>query len=948
MNDETRQMRERLFDRIVLGLTFIGLVTVLVTSIMSGLSSPWLFRGIALMIVALVAFGLRRVSQLVVAAYVLILELIGIATGILLQTSTIGFTPYLFIPIIITAGLILSPTATIAVGILSILLVATIIALTQQLSWVTLIALVPPFSLIILASLLAVESKRYVEKLGERLLESRMLLRERTLEMMEAQERIEDLQTKIEDLKQLLLTSQGEAHQTRQMTIQKSYGLYQLIKGAIQELDTSVEELECIIDQISEKPTSKEQASLLQEVWQKIYHLNNLVVNLEDMAQLKSEQVSLNYQDVDIAHLISEVIGTTRGLARGKNVEVRYQVPENLPKLQIDPVRIRQALLYVLNNAIKYTDQGIIEVQAELNAKELLIFVSDTGIGMHREEMELIFEEFGRGSGTLAKQRQGTGLGLAISKHLVELHGGRMWVTSVLGVGSTFYIALPLEPLPAKAPTAIPVAIPEPTTMPVLAPAPLPTTTAPAPDEEETLLSPQPVTMTRPPTPAKPGFGSPVGRFSPTYIGRFGFILLGLLLIIASAVALLAAFYGPVSTQEIAGTETVSPTSVAVSLPVTETAQPAESPALAPTDTPSPTSILPTITPQPTATAIQTPTETPTSTPTNTPVVATATPVSTSTPTQAPPSPTPTSTRTSTPTLTNTPKPDEEIASGSGVQPPPARPPAKGLSFVTDQGGSQFVGLHPLGETSGTNLQAAGSIVGDSSLSWSPQGDRVVFTTKRDGNFEIYVANADGSEPLNLTRSSGYDTQPSWSPDGRRIAFTSGRGGNVDIYVMDANGSNLRQLTTGRGYEEWSVWSPDGRKIAYVSDQDGNIEIYTINVDGSNEQQITKNPADDWPVVWSPDSRSLLFSSNRDSNWNLYVVDAEGGEAQRLTNDPADEREPAWSPDGRTIAFAYNGGDNWDIYTIPAPVGSPTEIPKSAWTQFTNTPANERYPAWSP
>ena len=945
--DETRQMRERLFDRIVLGLTFIGLVTALIALVTSDFSSSWLFRGIAVTIVALVAFGLRRVSQLVVAAYVLVLELIGIAAGILLQTSTIGFTPYLFIPIIIIAGLILSPAATIAIGILSALLIIIIIVFTHQLSWTTLIALAPPFSLIILASLLVIESKRYVEKMGERLSESRTLLRERTLEMIEAQEKIAELQSKIEDIKQELLTSQGEAHQAHQIAIQKSHSLYQLIKGAIQELDTSVEELERIIDQISEKPTSKEQINLLQEVWQKIYHLNNLVVNLEDMAQLKSEQISLNYQEVDIAHLISEVVSTTRGLARGKNLEIRHQVPENLPKLQIDPVRIRQALLYVLNNAVKYTDQGIIEVQAELNAKEVLIFISDTGIGMHREEMELVFEEFGRGSGTLAKQRQGTGLGLAISKRLVELHSGRMWVTSVLGVGSTFYIALPLGPLPTKAPAAIPVVFPEPTTMP----APALVTTTLSPDEEETLLSPQPVTTTTLPPP-KPGQGSPVGRFSPIYIGRFGFILLGLLLIIASAVALLAAFYGPVNPPEIAGTKPASPTSIASGLSVTETVQPAESPILVPTDTPSPTSsptsVLPTVTPQPTATPTQTSTETPISIPTTTPVAVTATPASLSTPTQAPPSPTSTSTQTPTLSPTNTPGPDEEIVAGSGIQPPPARPAAKGLSFVTNQGGSQFVGFYPLGETSGMNLQAAGSIVGDSSLSWSPQGDRVAFTTKRDGNFEIYVANADGSNPVNLTRSSGYDTQPSWSPDGRKIAFSSQRDGNIEIFVMDTDGSNLQQLTTGRGYEEWPAWSPDGRKIAFVSDQHGNIEIYTMDADGSNLQQVTDNPGDNWPAVWSPDSRKILFSSNRDGNWNLYLINADGSNPQRLTNAPADEREPAWSPDGSTIAFAYNGGDNWDIYTIPAPIGAPTEIPKSAWTQFTNTPANERYPTWSP
>jgi Tol biopolymer transport system component len=80
----------------------------------------------------------------------------------------------------------------------------------------------------------------------------------------------------------------------------------------------------------------------------------------------------------------------------------------------------------------------------------------------------------------------------------------------------------------------------------------------------------------------------------------------------------------------------------------------------------------------------------------------------------------------------------------------------------------------------------------------------------------------------------------------------------------------------------------------------------------------------------------------------LYVVEVSGGEPARLTNDAGDEREPVWSPDGRMIAFAYNGAGNWDIYTLPAPTNSVSETPRSAWTQFTRTPTDERYPLWLP
>lgn len=939
MTNETREMQKKLFDRIVLGLALIGLISALSALAMGGYTSPWFFRALALIIVALVAFGLRRVSQYVVAAYVLVIQLLGIVTAIFLQANNFGFLPYLFIPVVVVAGIFLSPIATLIVGVISILITLLISIFTQQVSLQTLVPLLIPASLIMAAALLIIESKRYVEKLSDRLTESRNLLRERTLEMMQAQDTIADLQNKSKELKQQLLLRQDEARQLEHKAQEKNEALYQLIKGTIQELDTSVEDVERLIDKIGESASPEEQAESLEKVWQKIYHLNNLVVNLEDIAQIKNQHIPLNYQDVDIAQIIRDVVGTARGLARGKNLEIRCQVPEALPKIPLDPIRIRQALLYVLNNAIKYTDQGIIEIQAEMNSKELLIFVSDTGIGMHREEMEKVFEEFGRGSGTLAQQRQGTGLGLSISKGLIELHGGHMWVTSVLGVGSTFYINLPLERHVAEIPAALPAPILAAEEETTLASELMPTLAAY--DKEATVLSRQPENGSAK-TPAKPGFGSPVGRFSPTYIGRLVFIALVMLLVMASGVAVLAAFYGPVTQEETAAiTTTVSPTApAAVDQQTTSTA---ETIALAatstPSATPSPTATTP---PQDTATAAAT--SPPTQTPANT-ATPTASSTSTASPTAVPPSPTPKPTGTPTGTPTPTTPPTPTAVPGDTVQPAGLSRSASRLSIVS----GQSIELLPVRNGSATQLDTLGALASDSRINWSPQGNQLLFTTNRDGNHEIYAASADGSRITNLTNTPGYDTQPAWSPDGRRIVFSSDQGGNVDIYVMNADGGNLQQLTTSRGFEEWPVWSPDGRKIAFISDRDGNNEIYVMNADGSNKQRLTQNPTDDWPAAWSPDSRRLVFGSNRDGNWNLYVIDIVGGEAQQLTDTPADERDPVWSPDGRTIAFVANSSGNWDVFTLPAPSGKVDIVPVSQWSQITQTPAlNERYPTWAP
>ena len=181
---------------------------------------------------------------------------------------------------------------------------------------------------------------------------------------------------------------------------------------------------------------------------------------------------------------------------------------------------------------------------------------------------------------------------------------------------------------------------------------------------------------------------------------------------------------------------------------------------------------------------------------------------------------------------------------------------------------------------------------------WSPDGQKIAFVSRRDGNNEIYVMNADGSNPIRLTNQPADDFAPGWSPDGTKIVFVSDRdqeAGITDLYIMNADGSGVTRLTHDTFLDYSPDWSPDGKKIAFRSHHDGPADIYVINVDGSGLTNLTNGPADNWAPNWSPDGSRIAFQTNRDGNWEIYIMAADGSGLMNLTNDPADDQLPFWS-----------------------------------------------------
>ena len=208
---------------------------------------------------------------------------------------------------------------------------------------------------------------------------------------------------------------------------------------------------------------------------------------------------------------------------------------------------------------------------------------------------------------------------------------------------------------------------------------------------------------------------------------------------------------------------------------------------------------------------------------------------------------------------------------------------------------------------------------------WSPDGLRIVFASTRhaparvpleESATEIYTMNRDGSGLQRLTYGPKASVDPDWSGDGKHIAFVSNRDGDWKIYVMDANGSNVRRMTTDQitnpsKSETGPAWSSDGKRIAFVSNRDGEKnEIYIMQLETSTVTRVTNNDAWDAHPAWSPDSQYLSFDSTRDGDWEIYLMRPDGSQVVRLTDHPRMDNAARWSRDGKRLAF--NSTRDWD------------------------------------
>ena len=201
-------------------------------------------------------------------------------------------------------------------------------------------------------------------------------------------------------------------------------------------------------------------------------------------------------------------------------------------------------------------------------------------------------------------------------------------------------------------------------------------------------------------------------------------------------------------------------------------------------------------------------------------------------------------------------------------------------------------------------------------------------------SYDIFTANEDGTNIKQLVNSPGYDAEATISPVGDKIVFTSTRNGDVDLYSMDLDGSNVKQLTNELGYDGGAFYSKDGKKIVYrrTRFKEGEagekekenytkilaeglirptkLDIYIMDADGSNKIRITDNDAANFAPYFTPDGKRILFCSNIEDplgrNFDIYMINTDGTGLEKITDCPEFDGFPMFSPDGKKLVFCSN------------------------------------------
>lgn len=201
--------------------------------------------------------------------------------------------------------------------------------------------------------------------------------------------------------------------------------------------------------------------------------------------------------------------------------------------------------------------------------------------------------------------------------------------------------------------------------------------------------------------------------------------------------------------------------------------------------------------------------------------------------------------------------------------------------------------MYIINRRGGGRIRVTSGLGLNTSATFSPVSNEIAFVGSEHGNPDIYVINDDGTNRRRLTSTGSVESTPEWSPNGRQIAFTSGRSGSPQIYVMDAEGTNVRRISYDGNWNDDATFSPDGERIAYTSRVNGRFQIRIANLINGESRIVAGEGSNEQPT-WSPDGQWIAFQSNRSGKWQVYRMRVDGTDLLQLTFD-GENKEPDWS-----------------------------------------------------
>jgi TolB protein len=229
---------------------------------------------------------------------------------------------------------------------------------------------------------------------------------------------------------------------------------------------------------------------------------------------------------------------------------------------------------------------------------------------------------------------------------------------------------------------------------------------------------------------------------------------------------------------------------------------------------------------------------------------------------------------------------------------------------------------------------------------------KIVYKGDSGANSEVFVADYDGFNPVQVTTDNSIVAAPAWLPKKFFLFYTSYKSGYPDIYSHDLGTGERKIIARYPGLNTSATISPDGTRVAMILSKAGSPDLYVANIDGSNLVQLTKTKEDESSPAWSADGTKICFASRVNERRALYVIPSSGGSMLRVRTDGAlNPSEPDWSPDGKTIAFTSQNRSGFEIWSVPADGGTaeflcggedPSWAPNSRTIIFTKRSPNKR------
>ena len=396
-------------------------------------------------------FGYRlKNSHFRLATYLLIWGMLGAAICIVYALPSPMLT-YLFILPIIFGSVLLNNqkgfflvaiTAGVAIFVINMLRIEEItfgVDVGLPLLILALITIATRFSVNNLYTALAWAMNAY-----ERARRNEQIAQERQAQLHQALKALDQAYYNLERSNSLLVIAREEAEASRFLKQQFAQNISHELRTPLSLIIGFSETMATAPETYGDMKWSPILRGDVDQIYQSSKHLSSLIDDILDLAALDAQQFGLDMQEVNLGDLIAETVAVIKGFFDAKGLYLTIDVDPDLPILRLDPTRIRQVLLNLLNNASRFTNEGGVVITTKFLHDAVQISIADTGIGITSQDIPKVFEEFRQVDGSTRRNHEGTGLGIPLSRRLIELHNGRMWLESEPGRGSTFYFTLPI------------------------------------------------------------------------------------------------------------------------------------------------------------------------------------------------------------------------------------------------------------------------------------------------------------------------------------------------------------------------------------------------------------------------------------------------------------------------------------------------------------------------